>query len=272
MNETVRKLAEAQARSGSLLSVGVEPAPEYLPGHYPHTLTGYRDFLVDLIEATAGRVCAYKFNWAFFESHGWQGVRMMYDVREAIPEGTIVIADAKRGDIGSTAKHYARAVFDEFAADAVTLNPLMGHDSALPFLEYGERLSFFLVLTSNPGASDFLLPEGLYRRIATAISEKWNERGNCGFVAGATRPEQVGELRAIAPRVPFLIPGIGAQGGALEETLAAGAAGEGHPGMVLHVTRGILPGADEEGHVKDIIHRKVDQWNQRIAKAGQERP
>ncbi len=267
MNSAIRKLAEAQKRTGSLLSAGLEPSVDYLPGRYPRTLEGYREFLTDIIEATSDIVCAYKFNMAFFESHGWQGVRMMYEVREAIPSNAFVIADAKRGDIGSTAKHYARAMFEEFGADAVTLNPLMGRDSAAPFLEYEDKLSFFLVLTSNPGTGEFLLPGGLYRRIASAVADRWNEQGNCGFVVGATKPEQMGELRAVAPNLPFLVPGIGAQGGALEQTLSAGRATGDFSGLLLHVTRGILPHSSDEESPRHIIHKKAAQWNERIAKA-----
>lgn len=263
----LQKLAAAQGRTGSLLSIGLEPSLEYLPGRYPRTLDGYREFLVDIIEASAAHVAAFKINVAFFESHGWQGVRMMYDVREAIPDDVLLIADAKRGDIGSTAKHYARSIFDELAADAVTLNPLMGRDSAQPFLDYTDRLCFFLVLTSNPGAKDFLLQDGLYTRIARTIAGEWNEHHNCGFVTGATRPEQVGELRAIAPKIPFLVPGIGAQGGALEETMKHGQVEGKEPGLLFHATRGILPALDDEGHPRGIIYEKVKSWNDRIAAA-----
>lgn len=265
------KLAEIQRRTGSVLSAGLEPCPEYLPRGFEPTIRGYEAALRTIIDATAGLVCAYKPNLAFFESLGPDGWALLRRIRDAVPRETLFIADAKRGDIGSTAVHYARAVFEWLDADAVTLNPLMGRDSAAPFLAYRDRLSFFLVLTSNPGAADFLLDEGLYRRVARSVAE-WNqENGNCGMVVGATRSEHIAEIRSIAPGVPFLVPGLGAQKGELERTARLGraTAGDG-PGLIFHVTRGLLPGADDAGPVADTIRAKATDWARRTWTAVEE--
>ncbi|CAN5402437.1 orotidine-5'-phosphate decarboxylase [soil metagenome] len=263
---SLAKLRVAQERTGSLLSVGLEPCPEYQPEGFAPDIEGYERFLRVIIAATAGKVSAYKFNLAFFEALGAPGMELLYKIRESIPDEALLIADAKRGDIGSTAKQYARALYDELGADATTLNPLMGFDSAEPFLERIDKLNFFLVLTSNPGARDFLLVDNLYLNIAAKVAQ-WNVAGNCGFVTGATRPEQLGELRRIAPNVPFLVPGIGAQGGDLDATIREGQfAGDAFSGIVLHVTRGILPAKDEHGDAGEIIARKTAEWNKRIAK------
>lgn len=265
------KLAEIQRRTGSVLSAGLEPCREYLPQGFEPTIKGYEAALRTLIDATAGLVCAYKPNLAFFESLGPDGWALLRRIRDAVPRDVLFIADAKRGDIGSTAQHYARAVFEWLDADAVTLNPLMGRDSAAPFLAYRDKLSFFLVLTSNPGAADFLLDEGLYRRVATGIAQ-WNEEsGNCGMVVGATRAEHISEIRGIAPGVPFLVPGLGAQKGELERTARLGRATSGTgPGLVFHVTRGLLPTPGDSGSVAEIIRAKAMDWSNRTWAAVEE--
>jgi orotidine-5'-phosphate decarboxylase len=266
MATAIEKLKAAQARTGSLLSVGLEPCAEYLPAGMNPDLGNYEAFLRDVIEASADLVCAFKFNLAHFEALGWEGMELLYCVRDMIPDNVLVIADAKRGDIGSTAKHYAEAVFGKLHADAVTLNPLMGRDSAAPFLEWKDKLNIFLVLTSNPGAADFLLPNDLYKSIARAVTS-WNTAGNCAFVTGATRPSQLGELRTIAPTIPFLVPGLGAQGGDLGETIRHGAIAGDFSGLILHVTRGVLPGPNESGDPAELIRAKVESWNRDITKA-----
>jgi orotidine-5'-phosphate decarboxylase len=173
-----------------------------------------------------------------------------------IPDDVLVIDDAKRCDIGSSARHYAAALYDRLAADSDTVSPFMGRDSVEPFLAYRECLTFFLVLTSNPGAQDFLLPNGLYRDIARRIDE-WNTDGNCGIVAGATRPEQLAELRQAAPSLPFLVPGSGTQGGDIHSVLRNGLAPDAEPSLVLHVSRGILPMDGEAGHPGEAIHQRT---------------
>ncbi|MCC7391454.1 orotidine-5'-phosphate decarboxylase [Candidatus Sumerlaeota bacterium] len=262
-NAAIRKLNAAQKRTGSLLSIGLEPSAEYLPEKFPQNIEGHALFLAAIIRATTGLCCAYKFNLAFFEAQGMSGMALLYAIREKLPDDVLIIADAKRGDIGTTARNYAKALYGELRADAATINPLMGRDSAQPFLEYEDRLNYFLVATSNPGAADFLLVDDLYLRIARRIGE-WNSAGNCGFVVGATRESQFRSLRNIAPEVPFLVPGIGAQGGDLAMTLREGASHSETTNLLLHVTRGVLPARDEQGDIEQVIRSKTLTWNQRI--------
>jgi len=259
------KLLAAQQRTGSLLSLGLEPCPEYLPAGFRADIEGYYEFLRQLIGATKGLCAAYKFNLAFFEALGPDGWRLLFRVRELLPADTLIIADAKRGDIGSSAKRYADALYRELAADSATVNPLMGRDAVEPFFAYGDRLTFCLVLTSNPGAADFLLPGDLYRTIAAKLGE-WAPAGQAGFVVGATRAGQVADLRARAPHTPFLVPGIGAQGGDLQRVIAEGRTGHGIPGLLLHVTRGILPQGTGEPF-EEGVRRLTLEWNNRVASA-----
>lgn len=237
----------------SVLSVGLEPCPEYLPGAgvFEPTIAGYERWLMALAEAAAPFAAAYKFNLAFFEALGPEGWALLKRVRDRLPQGVMVIADAKRGDIGSTATRYAQATFDWLNADAVTLNPLMGRDSAAPFLAREGKLCYFLCLTSNPGSKDFLQRGDLFLEIAREVST-WGDAGRCGLVVGATHPGQVAMVRRAAPHAPLLVPGVGAQGGEIESVAAAGRTGGGGPpatgtapGLLFHVTRGVLPGAEE---------------------------
>lgn len=266
----VEKLENACIAAGGALSVGLEPAPAYLPQGFDATIAGYEAFLRLVVGATRDVAAAYKFNLAFFESLGPDGIDLLYRIRADLPAGALVIADAKRGDIGTTAEHYARALYEDLRADSATVNPLMGRDACEPFLAHADKLTFFLVLTSNPGASDFLIPGGLYRSIATRLVE-WNSRGNVGFVVGATRAEQVQEIRALAPGIPFLIPGIGAQGGDLDATAALGRvaapSSTAYAGLLFHVTRGVLPAKDEPGDAAALIQQKSRAWRDRIAQA-----
>lgn len=249
-------LMSARERTGSLLSIGLEPAPKYLPERFQEDP---ESFLRLVIEAGTDRCCAFKLNTAFFESRGPEGWAMLHRVREAIPEGHLVIADAKRGDIGTTAQHYATSLYIGLGAHSATVNPLLGHDSAQPFLDHADKLTFFLGLTSNPGAADFLVPESLCLRIAGAV-EEWNhQHSNCGLVVGATQSDMVRAMRDAAPSVPFLVPGLGAQGGDLEGVLRETS------NAVLHVTRAVLP--DEGEDPLESMRTKIDAWNARISEA-----
>ncbi|HVZ94914.1 MAG TPA: orotidine-5'-phosphate decarboxylase [Phycisphaerales bacterium] len=266
----LRKLISAQQRTRSLVSVGLEPHPDYLASGFTPSLANYESFLRVIIDATAGLACAYKFNLAFFEALGPDGVAMLYRVRSRLPDDVLIIADAKRGDIGSTARCYASALYDSLGADSATVNPLMGRDSAEPFLAYRDKLTFFLALTSNPGASDFIIPDNLYLSIARSIQE-WTAGENAGIVVGATRPVMVKDVRAAAPSLPFLIPGVGAQGGDLEETARLARLAPPSPanfsGMIFHVTRGVLPSKEDSGDPADVIRRKATEWRDRTAAA-----
>ncbi|MEA3344726.1 MAG: orotidine-5'-phosphate decarboxylase [Chloroflexota bacterium] len=232
------KLRAAIERNDSLLCVGLDPRPEYIPNGDVLAFNRW------IIEQTADLVCAYKPNFAFYEAQGLEGLKALQQTISFIQRRTDVpvILDAKRGDIGFTAEAYARAAFGVWGADALTLNPYLGQDSLLPFLEHGEKGGFVLCHTSNPGAEDVqALVVGdrpLYEVIAQRAVE-WNIRDNLGLVVGATYPEELAAVRRIAPEMWLLVPGIGAQGGDLEATLSAGLRSDGL-GLIINSSRGII--------------------------------
>jgi orotidine-5'-phosphate decarboxylase len=183
------------------------------------------EFNRGIIDATADLVCAYKPNLAFYEAFGLEGLVALEKTVKYIPEGIPVIGDAKRGDIGNTARRYAEALFSAFGFDAATLNPYLGYDSVEPFLEYPDKGVFILCRTSNPGALDFqALRCGdvpLYEVVAQKAKE-WDRYGNIGLVVGATYPEELRRIRQLCPQMPLLIPGLGAQGGTWLQRFAMG--------------------------------------------------
>ncbi|MBI2860102.1 MAG: orotidine-5'-phosphate decarboxylase [Chloroflexi bacterium] len=212
----VDRLDEAASRNGSLLCVGLDPDPALMPEG-----VGVLDFSRAIVDATADLVCAYKLNLAFYEALEEEGFEALKGTVRHISGGIPVIGDAKRGDIGNTARAYARSLFDNLGFDAVTVSPYLGRDSLEPFLEYEDRGVFILCRTSNPGAVDFqsLICEADGRRplfqVVADKAEQWNEHGNIGLVVGATYPEELRTIRQEHPDLPLLIPGIGAQGGEL---------------------------------------------------------
>ncbi|MEQ8850617.1 MAG: orotidine-5'-phosphate decarboxylase [Phycisphaerales bacterium] len=272
MNRAITKLDAVRRARGSLLSIGLEPSPKYLPAGFEPRLPDYERFLRLIVSSTLDVAAAYKFNVAFFEALGAKGVELLERVRAEIPANRVVIIDAKRGDIGATAAMYARAIFDHLDADATTVNPLMGRDAIEPFLAWSDRLTYVLALTSNPGASDFLLRDGLFERIVERV-RSWDEAGCAGFVVGATRGEDIAAVRAKAPDSSFLVPGVGAQGGEIGSVVTHGAAAgsvgdvETDPHLLFHVTRGVLPDGDFEGDVGTEIHRKATAWLTRVREA-----
>ncbi|MCL4369903.1 MAG: orotidine-5'-phosphate decarboxylase [Chloroflexi bacterium] len=223
-----RLLAASRAKD-SLVCVGLDVDPQKIP----EPLRGRPDWVLrfnqGIIEATADLVCAYKPNLAFYEALGPEGLEALRQTMKAMPRDVVVIGDAKRGDVGHTAAAYARALFELYGFDAVTASPYLGRDSVEPFLAYGDRGIFLLCKTSNPGAADFqdLLcqaPEGtmpLYQVVALR-ARGWGSGGNLGLVVGATYPQQLAEVRGLAPELPLLIPGVGAQAGDLERTVLDG--------------------------------------------------
>jgi orotidine-5'-phosphate decarboxylase len=236
------RLARAQQTSGSLLCVGLDPDPAKLPsdlGSDPLYAFNRR-----IIEATADVAAAYKPQIAFYSAQGAEGelAASIRYIRERAP-AALVILDAKRNDIGNTAEAYAREAFDRYDADAVTVSPYMGEDSVRPFLRRPDRGAILLCRTSNGGAKDFqdLLVDGmpLYRHVAQRAALDWNEHRNLMLVVGATYPREMADLRRAHPEVPFLVPGIGAQGGDLEATLAAGLDAQG-AGLLINSSRNII--------------------------------
>jgi orotidine-5'-phosphate decarboxylase len=244
------RLARALHKSGSLVCVGLDPDPAKLPSDLGAAEDGFAGapplyaFNRRIIDATADVAAAYKPQIAFYSALGAEDqlVASLRYIRERAPHALIIL-DAKRNDIGNTAEAYAREAFDRYDADAVTVNPYMGEDSVRPFLARPDRGAILLCRTSNPGAKDFqdLLVDGLplYRRVAEHAAGHWNELNNLMFVVGATFPREMAELRQAHPELPFLVPGIGAQGGDLEATLAAGLDARG-AGLLISSSRNII--------------------------------
>ncbi len=230
------KLQRASEKNRSLLCVGLDPDPALMP------VDDVAAFNRAIIEATSGFVCAYKPNLAFYEALGEEGYAALRETLKAVPSHIPVIADAKRGDIGNTAKAYARALFDELSFDAATVNPYLGGDALEPFLEYEDKGIIILCRTSNPGARDLqdLVVDGrpLFERVAE-MANGWNSRGNVGLVVGATYPEELRRVRQLCPQMTFLVPGVGAQGGDLAAVLASGLDANGG-GLVINVSRQVL--------------------------------
>ena len=225
----------------SLLCVGLDVNPARIP---PHLMKGddpiYR-FNRSIIDATADLVLAYKPNLAFYEALGVEGWGILQRTLDYVPEGILKIGDGKRGDIGSTAEQYAKALFD-LGFDTVTVSPYLGWDSLKPFIKDEKRGVFVLCLTSNPSSRDFqyLVSDGkpLYQRVAEMVVG-WNEKGNCGLVVGATHSEALEGIREVAPDLPFLIPGVGAQGGDLEAAVMTGTDANGEM-AIINSSRGII--------------------------------
>jgi len=240
------KLLAASKKNDSLLCVGLDTDISRLPKHLLKSDNPVLGFNRAIIEATADLVCAYKPNTAFYEAMGADGWRVLKQTIEAIPSHIPVIVDAKRGDIGNTARMYAQAFYRGLGADAVTVNPYMGFDALKPFLEYPDKCAFVLCLTSNAGAEDFqYLPskgKPIYEHIAQKVVG-WSKNGCCGLVVGATHPEQLRRIRQIAPKLPFLIPGIGVQGGDLEAASRWGTDRQGQL-AIINSSRAIIYASD----------------------------
>ena len=238
------RLDQAQTRSGSLLCIGLDPDPARLPADLRDATAPLYAFNRRIVDASLGVAAAYKPQIAFYSALGAEDelLASIRYIREKAPHA-LVILDAKRGDVGHTAEAYAREAFERYGADAVTVNPYMGEDSVRPFLARPDRGAIIVCRTSNPGAKDFQdLQSGglpLYRRVAAMAAQRWNERQYLMLVVGATFPREMAELRGAHPELPFLVPGIGAQGGDLEATLEAGLDGAG-AGLLISSSRAII--------------------------------
>jgi orotidine-5'-phosphate decarboxylase len=237
-----RRLAEAWSRSGSMLCVGLDPDPAAFPAGFDGSPDGIERFCTAIVDATADLVCAFKPQIAHFAAQRAETAleNVCRYIRERYPD-VVLVLDAKRGDVASTASHYAVEAFGRYAADAVTVNPYLGTDAAAPFLAAGGVLA--LCHTSNPGASELQdLDIGgarLFERVATMVAERWSRLGDAGLVVGATYPGQLAAVRAIVGELPILLPGIGAQGGDLEASVRAGSTGPG-TGLLCSSSRAIL--------------------------------
>jgi len=238
------RLHRAQVVNNSLACVGLDPESAKIPSDLRGRAQALYAFNRRIIDATCDIVAAYKPQIAFYGAVGAEAelAASIRYIRERAPQA-LVLLDAKRSDIGNTAEMYAREAFDRYGADAVTVNPYMGEDSILPFLERPDRGAVLLCRTSNAGAKDFqdLIVDGLplYRRVAQRAAADWNQQRNLMLVVGATFPQEMADLRRAHPELPFLVPGIGAQGGDLAATLAAGLDADG-AGLLISSSRAII--------------------------------
>jgi len=230
----MEKLIAASRKNKSLLCVGLDPDPELMP-----TKVGIFEFNKAIVDATADLVCAYKLNLAFYEALDDEGLDALKRSIKYIPDDIPVIGDAKRGDIGNTARAYAKALFSNLDFDAATVNPYLGFDSIEPFIQYRDKGVFILCRTSNASAVDLqslrFEAEPDYRPLFEIVAQKasqWNTYGNIGLVVGATYPEELKLIRQSHPDMPILIPGIGAQGGDLASTVRYGVDSKGEKAII----------------------------------------
>lgn len=265
----IQKLEAQWATSNSLLCVGLDPDLTRIPMHLQEHAEPIYQFCRAIVDATHDLVCAYKPQIAYFAGAAAEDQlqKLMEYIRLEYPHIPLVL-DSKRGDIGSTAAMYAKEAFDRYQAHAVTINPYMGRDSAQPFLDRADRGVVLLCRTSNPGAGDLqdleIDGQPLYERLATMITQDWNSNGNCSLVVGATWPEQMRKLREIAGDMPFLVPGVGAQGGDVEALVKAGQTANG-TGLMVNSARGIIyagSGFDFMQHARNAAIETRDLINQ----------
>ena len=264
-------LSAAERQNQSMLCVGLDPEPSRFPGKLKGDANKIYDFCAAIVDATADLAMAFKPQIAYFAAHRAEGQleRLMEHMRRMAPAVPIIL-DAKRGDIGSTAEQYAIEAFERYGADAVTLSPFMGFDSVAPYLKFHGKGAFLLCRTSNPGGEDLqnqrlASVEGaplLYEHVAHLAQGPWNLNGQLGLVVGATYPAEIERVRAIAPSLPLLIPGVGAQGGDAVATVKAGRTATGQ--IVVNSSRAILyasSGRDfaeaarsEARKTRDVLH------------------
>jgi len=262
----LERLAARWSSHRTLLCVGLDPDSGRLPRHLAGRADALFLFCREIVDATADLVCAFKPQIAYFAAARAEDQleSLIGHIRASHP-AVPVILDAKRGDIGPTAQQYAREAFERYRADAVTLSPLMGFDSIEPFLASPAHGVFLLCRTSNAGGSDLqMLPAGgeaLYERIARLAETQWNANGQLGLVVGATYPEQLARVRTIAPGLPILVPGIGAQGGDIGATLRAGLSAQGD-GLVINSSRAILYAGAGESFAQDARAAALDTRDQ----------
>lgn len=264
----MQSLKHAWQRNQSLVCVGLDPEPARFPECVRSDADAVFVFCRDIVDATADVACCFKPQIAHFSALGAEdALRRLIAHIHAHQPGVPVILDAKRGDIGSTAQHYATEAFERYAADAVTINPYLGRDSAQPFLDRADKGVVVLCRTSNAGARDLQdLDVGgrpMYQHVAALVAGEWNTNGNCLLVTGATWPDELAQVRSLVGDVPLLVPGIGAQGGDVEAVVRNGCTADG-TGLLLSSSRAILyagSGTDFAGAARSEAVRLRDEIN-----------
>ncbi len=267
----VARLAAAERKADSLLCVGLDPEPSKFPAPWAGDASKIAEFCERIVDATKDLVLAYKPQIAYFAAHRAEDQleRVMAYLRRNAPDVPVIL-DAKRGDIGATAEQYAREAFERYQADAVTLSPFMGFDSIEPYLRWSGKGAILLCRTSNPGGSDLqnrVLAdvEGqprLYEHLARLAQTEWNRNGQLGLVVGATFPEELARVRALAPTLPLLIPGVGAQGGDAAATVRA--AWRPDAPILVNSSRAVLyagAGADFAARAREVARLTRDTLN-----------
>ena len=271
-----QQLQSAWASQGSMLCVGFDPDPKRLPPSFQGKPEGIFEFCREIADATADLVCVFKPQFAYFASQRAEAQleKLIKHLKNQYPHIPVIL-DSKRGDIGSTADHYALEAFERYGADAVTVNPYMGFDTIEPYLKHAGKGVIVLCRTSNPGGSDLQFlnvssGEPLYLHVAKLASKQWNSSGQISLVVGATFPEEIAKVRAIVGDMPLLIPGIGAQGGDIDVTIKAGripnAPGT---GMIINSSRAILyasAGSDFAQAARDVAQSTRDALRTAAAK------
>jgi orotidine-5'-phosphate decarboxylase len=273
-------------RTGTVLCLGIDPDPRTLPGGYSADAAGVERFARLILDAVVEQAAAVKINLAFFEAFGSAGIAALERVRAWIPDDVPFIADAKRGDIGSTSEQHARALYDVLDAHAITASPYLGAEALAPLLDRDDRFVYLLCRTSNPGASELQAlqvaadteagapAEALALRVARRAAGWAMHPGTVGLVVGATAVEDLASARAVAPQLPFLVPGIGTQGGDLAATLQYGPAteppGSALPGggLLVNISRGIAGAALGAADPEAALHTEAGLWAHRLQVLG----
>ena len=259
----IEHLQQTSDKNNSLLCVGLDPDIDRFPPQFGRTSAAILDFNKAIVDATKDLVCAYKPQIAHYAANGAEAelAATIAYIRETcqVP----VILDAKRGDIGSTATMYAREAFERYGADAVTVNPFLGLDSLQPFLDYQDKGIIILCRTSNPGGADLqnlVLDDGLrlYEQIARLAHEQWNGNGNIVLVVGATRPEELKRVRQLTGDMPFLLPGIGAQGGDIQAAMENARGGQ----LIINSSRAILYASSDKDFADAARHAALTTRDQ----------
>jgi orotidine-5'-phosphate decarboxylase len=275
MRGFIDRLRDRWEHADTLVCVGLDPEPAKFPSKFLHDPDAIFDFCRDIVDATAPYVCAFKPQIAHFAAaHAEEALRMLImHIGFRYPQIPVIL-DSKRGDIGSTAQHYASEAFDRYCADAVTVNPYLGRDSVQPFLDRTDKGVVILCRTSNSGAGDLqdmvLFDKSgagrpFYQHVAEKIARDWNGNGNCALVVGATWPEQLREVRAIVGNMPLLVPGVGAQGGDVEAVVRNAKTADG-TGLIVSSSRAILYAsqaddyAEAAGHAARALRDEINRY------------
>lgn len=272
MSVVKQKFERRAAAAKTLVCVGLDPEMAKLPERFQRAELPFFEFGKWIIEQTQEFAAAFKPNMAFYEARGAQGVReleMTMEYLRAVHPAIVTVCDAKRADIGNTNRGYVEAIFDAMGFDAVTLHPYLGREALMPFLEREDKASIVLCRTSNPGAGELqdLVVDGkpLWERVAERVATEWNAKGNCMLVVGATYPEEMRRVRAVAAELPFLVPGVGAQGGDAASVVAAGLDARGL-GLMISSSRGILY-SDDPAAAARALRDEIEAAREAVAVA-----